>query len=103
MELVFQLILTWLEIFPLYYQSFKDCIQYPFLFCVDLPAAISQCGYELSEILGKIWGLCRRSNATFQQFSKEYIVSGPFARQDKIQENGLALSLTNVFGNLKGF
>jgi hypothetical protein len=65
MQLVFELILAWMEIFPLYYQSFKECEQHPLLFCVDLPAAISQCGFELSEILGKIWGLCRRTNATF--------------------------------------
>jgi hypothetical protein len=70
---------------------------------VDLPAAISQCGYELSEILGKIWGLCRRTNAMFAQFPKEYIVQGRYARQDKIQENGFALSLTNSFGALGGF
>jgi hypothetical protein len=29
-------------------------------------------------------------------------VPGKYARQDKINENGLALSLTNVFGELGG-
>jgi hypothetical protein len=37
------------------------------------------------------------------QFCKEYIVPGKFARVDKIQENGFALSLTNQFGELGGF
>jgi hypothetical protein len=53
--------------------------------------------------LGKVWGLCKRTSALFSQFSKEYIVPGQYARQDKIQENGLALSLTNKFGELGGF
>jgi hypothetical protein len=30
-------------------------------------------------------------------------VPGKYARQDKINENGLAFSLTNVFGELGGF
>lgn len=67
-SLVFQLILTWMEIFPLYYNSYKECQQSPSLFCVDLPAAISQCGPELSEILGKIWGKCRRTETVFFHF-----------------------------------
>jgi hypothetical protein len=41
MSLVFQLILTWMEVFPAYYPSYKECLQSPLLFCVDLPAAIS--------------------------------------------------------------
>ena len=56
LRLCFELCLTWMEIFPHYSDAFKDSQQTPMLFCVDLPAAISQCCYELSEIMGKIWG-----------------------------------------------
>ena len=68
MDLVFKLLLTWLEIFPPYNQAYKDCMQSPYLFCVDLPSAISQCCFELVEVLGKIWGTCNRAKANFAVF-----------------------------------
>jgi len=73
------------------------------LYNVDLAAAISQCGYELAQILGKFFGMCKRAVPFFQHFRSEYIVRGKFAREDNGEENGVVLSLTNVFGNLGGF
>jgi hypothetical protein len=66
--LVFKLLLTWLEIFPDYNKAYKDCAQHPYLFCVDLPSAISQCCFELVEVLGKIWGCCIRAKNNFNHF-----------------------------------
>ena len=55
-DLCFKLLLTWLEIFPNYNQAYKEATQHPYLYAVDLPTAISQCCYELVDLLGKIWG-----------------------------------------------
>ena len=60
MRLCFQLRLTWMEIFPHYSDAYKETQANPMLFCVDLPCAISQCCYELTEIMGKIWGQVAR-------------------------------------------
>ena len=103
LRVVFELILTWMEVFPRYLDSFHECQTNPLLFCADLPAAISQCGFELVELLGKIWGLCPRARNLFSTFKAEYIHPGNFARQDKITENGLGMSLTNIFGEVNGF
>ena len=103
LRLCFQLVLTWMEIFPLYSDAFRECVSTPLLFCVDLPAAISQCCYELTELLGKIWGQNIRCTEFFADFKDCYITEGSFARQDKIAENGFGMSLTNIFGDLNGF
>lgn len=92
-----------MEVFPNYQDSFRECKQYPLLFCVDIQAAISQCCYELVEILGKIWGQCSRARNLFATFKGEYIREGPYARVDRIQENGWAMTLTNIFGEINGF
>ena len=102
-KLVFELILVWMEVFPNYEEAFRECQTAPLLFCVDLPAAISQCCFELVELLGKIWGQCARATNYFRAFRSEYIRPGDFARQDKTQENGFAASLTNLFGEANGF
>jgi hypothetical protein len=101
--LVFKLLLTWLEISPHYSQAYKDCMQSPYLFCVDLPSAISQCCYELVEVLGKLWGACKRSANNFAVFKDQYLVQGPFAKGDIVKNNGLVAALTNVFGEMQGF
>ena len=65
LRVVFELILTWMEVFPRYLETFGECQTNPLLFCADLPAAISMCGFELVELLGKIWGLCPRARNLF--------------------------------------
>ena len=57
-------------------EAFKACKKYPMLYCVDLPAAITQCCYELVELLGKIWGQCHRAKVFFATFKDEYINRG---------------------------
>lgn len=70
---------------------------------MDIQAAISQCCFELVEVLGKVWGQHPRAKNLFTQFKGEYIRDGPYARADKIQENGWAMTLTNLFGEVNGF
>ena len=70
---------------------------------MDLPAAISQCCFELVEILGKIWGQCPRTQILIDTYKNEYTFTGPFANLNTVSEHGLSSSLTNVFGELDGF
>jgi len=67
-RLCFELLLTWMEVFTKYQEAFKESQQNPHLFCVDLPAAISMCCFELVELLGKTWGLCVRARTFFTHF-----------------------------------
>ena len=55
------------------------------------------------EILGKIWGQCRRTINYFSLFKGQYLRRGTFARADKIDENGFCMTLTNLFGEVNGF
>ena len=77
-ELAFKLILKWLEIMPNLISSYKEAIQTPNLFNVDLSAAISMCGYELSFILGSIWGINKRTKSFFGKFPQNYLFPGKF-------------------------
>ena len=92
-----------MEVFPNYAQAYEECQQAPLLFCCDLPAAISQCCFELVEILGKIWGQCRRTQNYFTTFKGQYVRRGQFARADKVENDGFCMSLTNLFGEVNGF
>ena len=102
-RLCFQLFLTWMEEFPKYSEAYKECQQYPLLFCVDLPAAISQCCFELVEPLGKVFGMCARARNLFVHFRSQFIRDGVFSRQEKVRDDGFAMSLINVFGECNGF
>ena len=102
-RLCYRLVLTWMEIFPLYNDSYRECRDSPLLFCVDLPAAISNCCYELCELFGKVFGLCNRTRNMFAAFKTKYLVQGEFALRQTTADNGLAASMTNVLGELDGF
>lgn len=64
-RICFQLALCWMEEFPKYAEAYRECQQNPLLFCVDLPAAISCCCFELVEPIGKMFGLCQRARNYF--------------------------------------
>ena len=98
-----EMVLIWFEIFPHYLKAFKETKQYDKMYMIDLPSAISQCGYELTEILGKIWGTCLRARNFFNQYKSEYIHAGDYCRKELIKENGLVMAITNIFGEMNGF
>jgi len=83
-ELAFKLILKWFEIMPSHLSSFKEALQTPNLFNVDLSAAIAMCGYELSFILGSIWGMNKRTKSFFAKFCQNYLCVGKYCLQSKI-------------------
>lgn len=62
-----------MEVIPHYQDAFRECKQYPLLYCVDLPGAISQCCYELVELFGKIWGQCPRTKVFIETYKNEYL------------------------------
>lgn len=100
---VFELIITWLDIFPSYVEAYKECHATPNLMLVDVGCAISQCGYELLKLLGMVFGMCRRTNNFFSDFQGDFLVEGEFAKDDVRASSGLQLSLINQFGVLGGF
>jgi hypothetical protein len=61
------------------------------------------CASELGQLIGKIFGLCKRAKTLFNKFRSEYLVAGEFARQDRVDETGFNCSLVNLFGKLDGF
>jgi len=58
--------LQWYEILPNCVSAWKEAQVTPNLMNVDLQAALSLCGYELSQIFGKMWGICKRAKTFFQ-------------------------------------
>ncbi len=94
--------LKWYEILPAFVTAWKENSITPGLFNVDLLAAISMCGYELSQIFGKMWGHEKRAKVLFNKFKSDYIFEGPYSKEDPV-ERGFLSSLTNKFGSLSGF
>ena len=65
--------------------------------------AISLCCYEVSNIFGKLFGICRRVKNFYLKYKQDYIYEGIFFQREKIAENGMLASLINKFGSLGGF
>jgi hypothetical protein len=51
---------------------------------VDLLSAVSMCGYELAQIFGKMWGICKRAKTLFHKFKADYIFEDSFCKEDQI-------------------
>lgn len=84
-ELVFKVTFKWYEILPLLVQAFKEAQQSPELICVDIQAALAMCGYEMNQILGKLFGICKRAKNLFAKFSKEVLFKGPWCKEELVQ------------------
>lgn len=102
-ELVFRMTLKWYEILPAFVPAWKEAQLTQNLMNVDLHAAISMCSYEISQIFGKMWGICKRAKGFFQKFKADYIFEGSFCKEDQVTVSGFLCSLTNKFGSLGGY
>lgn len=78
-EVVFQMIIRWYQLIPSYASSWKEAIATPNLFNVDLSAAISLCCYEVSNIFGKLFGICKRVKNFFNKYKQELIFQGVYS------------------------
>lgn len=65
---IFGLCLKWVDVFPNYVEVYRLCANNNTLFLVDAKAAIASCGYEIFHMLHKCFGLCERTNKSFQKF-----------------------------------
>jgi len=81
----------------------KEAVATPNLINVDISAAISLCCYEVSNILGKMFGICKRVKNFYLKYKQDYIFEGVFYQREKAAENGILASLINKFGSLGGF
>ncbi len=103
MESVFKLMIKWYQLIPSYVPAWREAVVTPNLFNVDLSAAISLCCYEISQIFGKLFGICKRSKNFWAKYKQDYIFEGIYYQNEKATENGFLASLVNKFGHLGGF
>ena len=103
MGLAFKLIIRWYELAPKLVPAFREANQAPQLFNVDFQAALAMCCFDLSQTIGRVFGVCKRAKQLFIKYKSEYLIQDKFCKQDKIAENGLNMSLVNLFGKLGGF
>lgn len=101
-ELVLKVTLKWYEILPLLVPAFKEAQQNPELIFVDIQAALAMCGYEMNQILGKLFGLCKRAKTLFAKFNKETLFQASWCKDDLAQNNGFQCSLINKFCEMGG-
>jgi hypothetical protein len=100
---MFELILKWYEVVPAFVGAWKENHTQPGLINVDLQAAISMCGYEISQLIGKMLGVCKRAKGFWQKFKTEYVFKGNYCKEDRAQSDGFLSSAINKFGAMGGF
>lgn len=60
------------------------------------------CGNEISQLIGKLFGTCKRAKVLFGKFRTQYLFPGEFVNRSRIAESGWQSSLVNLFCKLKG-
>jgi len=101
---VMKMCLTWIEVFPKYYQAYKASMAHPNLYLVDRDCAISQCGLEIFTMLHMCFGLHERVNKCIKQFKyPTNYQSETFSDPQKQSNIAFLISTINMFGDLKGY
>ena len=106
MKDVQNLITFWMRMFPQnFLKAFLKCKKFPNLYLVNKTAAVAFIGFELIDILKKLFGGCPRTNQFFQFKPEIYLFDYleeliPWKRE---RGKGIQISLINNFYLTGGF